>query len=198
MPELSVAHAVRALAGPLVQHHHPHLTDAKLLFIFTDQRRKRCDRVRLGSAGKLTALQRFLSSGMDSVQDGADFIIMIDENEWSRLDTAARTALVDHELCHCAVFVKMTDEKPAYWRRLAADDDKHQYEWKWGMRGHDIEEFGEVLYRHGFWKPDALEHRFGEIVAMQLKLSPEDEAAASNGSTSTDRRRRGKAVAEAE
>jgi len=182
---LTVAHEVRALARGIIGEHHAHLIEAEILFIFTDQRRKRCDRVRLGSAAKLTALQRFLSSGMDSVESGADFVILIDENEWIRLTAAARQALIDHELCHCAVFVKEPDERPAVWRRIKVGEDKGDFEWRYGLRGHDIEEFGEVLYRHGFWKPSAPERAFGEIVAMQLKLSPEDEPTV-NGTTEQD------------
>jgi hypothetical protein len=193
VPVLTVASEVRALAQPLIQQHHAHLREATILFIFTDQKRKRCDRVRLGSAGKLTALQRFLSSGMDSVELGADFVILIDSNLWPLLSATARTALVDHELCHAAVFVKDDSDKPAVWRRLAKDESKDDFdEWRYGMRGHDIEEFGEVLYRHGFWKPEAPERAFGEIVALQLKLPP-DEQPAPNGTSelSAGRRRRG-------
>lgn len=194
IPTLTVAHAVRVLAEPLIREHHPHLSDAKMLFVFTDQRRKRCDRVRLGSAGKLTALQRFLSSGMDSVEDGADFVILIDSNLWAVLDNRAREALVDHELCHCTVFVKIG--RPALWRRIKKEENKDDFTWRYGLRGHDIEEFGEVLYRWGFWKPDAPERAFGEIVALQLTLAPDQEPA-TDGSSSGEpvpaagRRRRG-------
>lgn len=185
---LTVAHEVRAIANPLMHEHHGHLAGAQILFIFTDQKRKRCDRVRLGSAGKLTALQRFLSSGLDSVEAGADFVVLIDENMWARLATPARLALVDHELCHCAVFIK--DGKQ--WRRLADGEHTDEFEyWHYGIRGHDLEEFGEVLYRHGFWKPDALERRFGEIVAMQLKLTPDEVPVNGSAEPATSPRRRG-------
>lgn len=168
-PVMTVAHEARALAQPLIVEHHVHLVDANILYVFTDQKRKRCDRVRLGSAAKLSSLQRFLASGLDSVADGPDFIILIDSTLWVELRATERRALVDHELCHCALFVN--NSRPAQWRRIQPNENPDDFaDRRWGMRGHDIEEFGEVLYRHGFWKPDAPERAFFEIVGMQLKL----------------------------
>jgi hypothetical protein len=173
IPTMQVADAVRAVARELITEHHPHLLAANILYVFTDQRRKRCDRVRLGSAAKMNALQRFLASGFDGVEEGPNFIILIDSVLWAELTRDQRAALVDHELCHCAVFVNGIDDAGFKgWRRWTNElkpidqwDD-----WRFGMRGHDIEEFGEVLFRHGFWKPDAPEKKFGEIVALQTRI----------------------------
>ncbi len=190
---MSVASEAEAIARQLIGEHHAHLREAQILYIFTDQTRKRCDRVRLGSAAKLSSLQRFLASGLDGVEQGPDFAILIDENEWSVLPSAARAALVDHELCHCALFVKDTSQRPAFWRRFepARDTyDEAEHEYRWGMRGHDIEEFGEVLYRHGFWKPDEHE-RYVKAVALQLVMPTEasNRTEASNGTEHAPRRR---------
>ena len=172
LPVLSVAHEVRAIAQELIREHHGHLHHAELLYVFTDQKRKRCDRVRLGSAAKMNALQRFLASGLDSVEDGADFVILIDSNEWAGLPVAARHALVDHELSHCALFVKDESEQRSTWRRFDSRSevyDESEHEYRWGMRAHDIEEFAGVLARHGFWKADPAEQAF-EVIALQLAL----------------------------
>lgn len=181
---LSVAGDAREIARQLIGVHHPHLVEAEILYVFTDQKRKRCDRVRLGSAAKLSALQRFLASGLDGVEQGPDFVILIDETQWLVLPAPARIALVDHELCHCALFVKDESERPAFWRRFDARTDTYdesEHEYRWGMRGHDIEEFGEVLYRHGFWKPDEHE-RYVKAVALQLAM-PDAEHARKNRET---------------
>lgn len=201
MVTLTVAHEVRSIAQPLIAEHHPHLLEASILYVFTDQKRKRCDRVRLGSAAKMNALQRFLGSGMDSVEDGQDFIVLIDENYWAILGSDAQRALVDHELCHCALFVKDTQERPPRWRRFdprldTYDEAEHEY--RWGMRGHDIEEFGEVLHRHGFWKPDERE-RYVKAVALQLVMPGDDHVAepvATNG-VEHEQPRRGRSRARA-
>jgi len=189
LPTLSVAHEVRAIAQELIREHHTHLLDANLLYMFTDQKRKRCDRVRLGSAAKMNAMQRFLASGMDSVEDGPDFVILIDSNEWSGLGNAARHALVDHELSHCALFVNNTD--PPTWRRIEPGENSEDFiDQRWGMRGHDIEEFASVLARHGFWKADPAEQQF-KVIALQLAL-PKDGAvntSASNPNPLKDKNR---------
>jgi hypothetical protein len=129
---MSVASEPRDIARGLIAEHHPHLLEAQVLYIFTDQPRKRCD---------------------------------------------PRVALVDHELCHCALFVKDESERPAFWRRFdqtrdTYDESDHDY--RWGMRGHDIEEFGEVLYRHGFWKP-AEQERYVRAVALQLVMADAEQ-----------------------
>ncbi|HXI96161.1 MAG TPA: putative metallopeptidase [Candidatus Acidoferrum sp.] len=193
---LSVASEAHEIARQLIGEHHQHLSEAQILYIFTDQRRRRCDRVRLGSAAKLSSLQRFLASGLDGVEQGPDFVILIDETAWLVLPPAARVALVDHELCHCALFVKDESQRPAFWRRFdqrtdTYDESEHDY--RWGLRGHDIEEFGEVLYRHGFWKPDEHE-RYVKAVALQLVMPGQIDQTATNGSSEHEqgrRRRRG-------
>ena len=169
---MSRADEARSIAQQLIPDHHPHLRAAEILYVFTDQRRKRCDRVRLGSAAKLSSLQRFLASGQDGVEEGPDFVILIDVGLWQDMPKEQRVALIDHELCHCALFVRRKIDGWRGWYRWTPDMDppREVEETRWGMRGHDIEEFGEVLYRHGFWKPDSPERKFGEIVAMQLKL----------------------------
>ena len=59
-----------------------------------------------------------------------DFAIILSAPRWEKLTDPQRKALLDHELCHCTV----EDEKPA-------------------MRGHDIEEFAEIIDRHGMVLP---------------------------------------------
>lgn len=138
MPAIEITPAPDAeqIANELITEIHAHLSPARILYLFTSKTRKRCDRVVLGSAQKLSAMQKFLSSGNSAVEDGYDFIILIGKQEWESLEDKQRRALIDHELCHCGV------KDP--------DDDEPQ----WTLKGHDIEEFKAVIERHGFWKPD--------------------------------------------
>lgn len=172
-PEMSVANEVRVIAQELIREHHTHLHTAEMLYVFTKQRRKRCGRIRVGSAARMNAVQRFLASGLDSVERGPDFMILVDSNEWSNLKAGQRKALVDHELSHCALFVKDVEEEgPPKWRRFDAEFDAYdeaKYEYRWGLRGHDIEEFAGVLRRHGFWKADPQERQF-EQIALQTVM----------------------------
>lgn len=168
VPVLSVAHAARAIADRLIPEHHLHLAEAEILYIFTDQKRKKCDRVKVGSAAKMNALQRFLASGLDGVDQGPNFLILIDSVWWDVAPPSERAALIDHELCHCAMFVN--NSHPPQWRRILPHEIRDDFaDWRWGLRGHDIEEFAAVLKRHGFWRRDEAEHEFEEI-ALQLVM----------------------------
>lgn len=59
------------------------------------------------------------------------FVLEFDREVWDQLTLDQQEALVDHELCHCG-----KDEKGCY------------------MRQHDLEEFRQIVDRHGFWKDD--------------------------------------------
>lgn len=62
-----------------------------------------------------------------------DFLIWIAKDAWDRMESARREALIDHELCHCVM----------------GDNG-------WKVRGHEIEEFSEIIERHGFWTYDLM------------------------------------------
>ena len=60
-----------------------------------------------------------------------DFLIIIAKDEWDRMQQTRRIALIDHKLCH-----------------LIWDDGEPK------IKGHDIEEFHEIIDRHGLWNFD--------------------------------------------
>ncbi len=146
MPALRLTHAdePRKIANDMIAEIHQHLKLARIAYVFTTQKRVKCDRIVLGKAQKLSAKLRWLSSGLEDMEKGYDFIIEFDANEWKNLTEPQRKALVDHELCHCA-------GGPGQWR----------------VRGHDVEEFQQIIERHGFWKQDL--QYFGSA-AQQLPL----------------------------
>ena len=152
MPEKQItikpAHEAERMAQPIIEQHHSHLVGARILFLLTTQERTRGLRTVLASAQKLPALQKYLSSGGEhAVEEWHDFLILISETEWNALTREQRIALVDHELCHC-------------W----ADPETGA----WQLRGHDVEEFADVIARHGLWKQDV--RTFGEVI-RQLRLT---------------------------
>lgn len=161
MPDIKITIATEAkdIAAELIPEVHPHLRSARILYLFTTQTQKKCDAIVLGKAKKLSALQKFLSSGLESVTDGHDFILQFDVNEWKDLTQAQRRALVDHELCHCSIG-----------------------ESGWKLRGHDIEEFRAVIERHGDWKRDV--RAFIET-AQQLPLVQPERGLADSDTTVT-------------
>ena len=159
---ISEALEAKRIAEELIPQYHGHLLDARMLYLFTTAKRKKCDRVRLGSAKKFSALERFLSSRHfpdakeGAIELGADFMILFDIEEWQLMKQAQRIALVDHECCHC-------------WR--AEKIVKNALVGYWTIRGHSVEEFTEVIQRHGLLWRD-VEQMAKVIQQQQLPLEP--------------------------
>jgi DNA segregation ATPase FtsK/SpoIIIE-like protein len=112
------------LAEDLISRFHPALEEARIAFVFQDEATETDGRIILGTTSKISPkLQPFMEF---------DFLIVIAEDQWVRMPSNAREALIDHELCHCG-----------------GDSLK-------GCKAHnhDIEEFYEVIQRHGVWKTD--------------------------------------------
>ena len=108
-----------------IDSYHTHLRGAKVGVVFKEKATKRDGRLILGTAERVSAKQRV--AGLDF-----DFLITLAYDQWERLSLGQRSALVDHELCHC----RYDDVDGA------------------SMRGHDVEEFQEVIDRHGLWRSD--------------------------------------------
>lgn len=132
---------LHSLAQPIIREHHSHLKGARVLYLFTSAKSSKAGRVRSGVAKKLTPEQRFLSSGLESVEEGYDFMVVINVAQWRRLTEDQQIALLDHELCYCS-------QKETVNRRTGAVTRK------WVTRGPDLEEFAEIVERHGLWNPD--------------------------------------------
>lgn len=125
---------VEPIARRLITENHSQLRDATILYLFTNKESKRQGKIVAAKTTKCSPLERYLSSGeVRSVDDGADFTIVFDEELWASHDQAWRVACVDHELTHCSL--KVTDDG----------------EETWAIRPHDVEEFVEVVERHGLW-----------------------------------------------
>ena len=87
-------------------------------------------------AGKSIMAKIRRASPLESFLSGFEIVLMIDTDTWENLEIPQRTALLDHEFCHVTVELdKAGNEKLV-------------------MVGHDLEEFGDVVRRHGVWLPD--------------------------------------------
>lgn len=99
-----------------------------------------------------------------------DFCILLNKEVWEseEFTDEKRRALMDHELMHAD-------------RALTSDgevkfDERGRPVWR--IRGHDIEEFGAIVRRHGCWKGD-LERFADELIkrkSQPLFESEEDAA----------------------
>jgi hypothetical protein len=73
-----------------------------------------------------------------------DFLMLLDWHFWAGATPMQREALVFHELCHTAHAVDREGEL------RFTDEGRPVFE----LRGHDVEEFGDVVARYGAWLPD--------------------------------------------
>lgn len=90
--------------------------------------------------------------------DGLDFLVILDATYWEEADEIKREILVFHELCHC---IQKVDQYGA----PRFDKDGRPV---WGLRGHSVEEFSEVVQRYGAWNDELKEF----IAAAQAHDKP--------------------------
>lgn len=112
---------------------HEHLAQAVILYVFRDKASRSRGRAVLGTARKVSGLNRFLVRDED---DLPLFVLEVAKDTWDDLTEEQRRALVDHELCHLVVDTE--DDGTLVGR----------------TRGHDLEEFVGIVERHGLWKAD--------------------------------------------
>ena len=130
------------IAAELIPTHHDHLEKAKLRYLFTERPMRRHAKPLAGKALKASGLLKHFGK--------ADFLLVFDKETWDHLTPEQRTALVDHELCHCAVKHTKAGEP------------------RWFIQGHDLEEFRAIVERHGLWQPDVVD--FGRAIQEVLPL----------------------------
>lgn len=127
------------IMAELIEQHHTHLTDAKIALAWMYGKKSDVDgRLVLGRAKK--------GSDLDRDMHGFDFVILLNHEAYTAASftKGQQTALLDHELTHCEVS-KDTNGEPK-------TDERGRTVYR--MRGHDVEEFREVVARHGTWKSD--------------------------------------------
>lgn len=134
----------------LIGPYHPHLAEARILYLFTNQERKSKGKVVVAFTSKLSGAAKYLSSGdTEDIDEGYDFLILISAEVWEQFTESQRRAMVDHELSHCVG--EETDDG-----------------FKWTITAHDVEEFSAVIERHGLWNREV--RHFADQLAEQLKL----------------------------
>jgi putative metallopeptidase len=146
MTEYSFAPEVADIAAPLIETHHEHLLGVRIDYVFRDKAASNRGRAKAGTARKVSALTALLAGA-----DGPFFVIEIAADIWKLLPEWKRRALVDHEFLHCGL---NEDGAPV-------------------LLPHDLEEFVEVVRRHGRWTSwiDA----FAEAVQEALPFGEEAE-----------------------
>jgi len=151
MPRIfSEAEVVESLAEGLIPNYHPHLANARMMYVFIDKASKKGGKELYGKAQKV--------SGVWEWAVDRDFLITIPADKWGELQEAQKTALVDSLLERCG-----------------GEEDEKSGEMKWVIREPDVQEFSCILERHGAWHADL--ERF-VVVAKEVDISHIIEEAA--------------------
>lgn len=131
------------MLAEMVAANHPHLTNAKITLVWRRSLKRDKDGLLvLGKCKKASDLDKetvLARSGKE-----CDFVIILNEEAWHDLSDEQREALIDHELCHAQV----ARDKDG----IAKKDERGRTVYR--SRKHDIEEFREIVERHGLYKKD--------------------------------------------
>jgi hypothetical protein len=136
MPKHTEADDVREIAQKLIPLHHKPLEKARIEYVFSDKVPKAGKVEIWGTMRKVSGLAAYFAADKFERAQGEyqDFFCMtITKPIWDELDDACKEALVDHELMHAT-----TVEKDG--------------EVKLKIVPHDLEEFTDIVKRHGFWR----------------------------------------------
>jgi hypothetical protein len=121
----------------IVAECHRRLDGARIAVIMRDKGGERGGRKVMAKAAMPTPAMEPL------LREKFSFILCIAQDAWEVADPKQRDAMLDHELCHCAI------------------DDDGPF-----IRPHDLEEFADVIERRGFWRLDHEE----SAVQMALRM----------------------------
>ena len=119
---------VESMAKKLIGKYHGFLREAKISYVFKD--------ATWNKDGKPCAGEVKLMSPYVHVLTGFDFGVIINYKYWLQLDTKLREAILDHLLSSCT-----------------ADEDK-EGNFKWKKAKPSVNEFPEVIERHGAYTED--------------------------------------------
>lgn len=140
---------VEAVARPIIAAHHRHLLHVRIEYLFVEKTPTRKGKEVWGSTRKVSSLAAFLA---DAEGEGEPFFcIVIAAPVWKVLSAEKRAALVDHELMHCWL-----EEKDNGLVSLV-------------LLPHDLEEFCQIVVRHGLWRDDL--GLFAEVASQALQRS---------------------------
>lgn len=123
------AELVETFAKRLLKEHHSELATARIRYIWVSEASKKSGRPVLGKVRKISGALQFLTD--------LDFLVEVALDQFNDLTEKQREALVDHLLQRCH-----------------GEEDEKTGEMKWSIRDPDVQEFSEILDRHGAWNED--------------------------------------------
>lgn len=173
-PDHIVGGPVYNVMNELIEAHHSDLKDARIAMAWcTSWRPDRDGHCILGKCVKSSDLNREMAP--------FDFVILLFKPWWydEKTTKEQRAALVDHELCHAAVQFDDRTGEPVY-------DERGRKTYR--IRKHDIEEFSQVVDRHGCWTRD-IEFFYAAIIkSARERFNSCGECSTEGWRTNTDGR----------
>ncbi len=139
------AHDAGDLAKKVIKDYHPHLSEAKIAYLYRPGRWMKRNRPVKGRAMVIPPLWRHLC--------GSDLVLILSEVIFKNLSEEGKIALLDHELSHF--------NPPAANGRGAAT---------WSIREHDVREFSEVVKRRKICMSNLGAIAEGEGLMVQLDI----------------------------
>ena len=124
-PRIAPKEIIKMAEEVRAAHHENRLDGARIKYLIEPGAKTGV--VSLGKTKRMSHINRLVSK--------VDFLIVLNWAAWAQLSDATRRALLDHELTHCAAQV---------------DGDTGEIK-GWEIRKHDVEEFAEIIERHGLW-----------------------------------------------
>ena len=136
---------VEKVAEELIPLYHHHLIDYSMRvdYVFTDKAPVIGGQVKAGTMRKVSGFNAFLGGSEDC---DPFFVMTIHKDAWDEMTPKQRLALVDHELCHAAAEAKQQKDDGDGNSDMETDNPV-----KASIRPHDVEEFFDVVRRHGIW-----------------------------------------------
>lgn len=148
--EFSYAAEVEEIARELIPEIHSHLVNTQIEYVFRSQATKKNGKPVLGKARVIGGLDAYLAKAPDGAKF---FVVEIAADFWKGLKPEQQKALVDHELAHCWV---------------NEDTGKLQ------ILPHDLEEFADIVRRHGLVGEDI--RHFSKAIQMALPFAGPEPA----------------------
>lgn len=137
--------AVAEIANKLIANYHPHLVMANFLYCSRNKAQKQGGVAVAGTVKKASPLERHLGSFVLENDKEPDFIMIIALSWWNNATPSQRTAQIDHLLMQCM-----------------ADDEDESGDVKYYKRPPEVQEFPEIVGRHGQWN-DSLQNMAHEL-----------------------------------
>lgn len=154
-PDSEPGLSMYAILEELVFTYHEDLVQARIALAWNLTWKADVDgRVQIGKCKKASDLDRELMK--------FDFVIVLNREFWQEklVEDSQRRALLDHELCHGALKMDSTGEP--------VEDERERKVYR--TKKHDVEEFTEIIERHGCYKRDLEQFAAALRKSKQSKL----------------------------